>query len=319
MNGDGDRSGDDSNATVLTNMVQRRHFLKWIVGGVGAVIVLGAAGFELVNHGVLPGKQMLDEIDGGCSVPATTLSFRSVGRNESGRFFSKARRRSVGYTIGYPPGYQTGDALSLIVMLHGYGQTHASALVGMTPAQAMAIDINGAAIAPMALVTVDGGDGYWNPHPGDNPMAMVVDELIPLCQRKGLGVSPKKIGLMGISMGGYGALAIAERNPGLASAVAAISPAVWTSYEQARAVDAGAFSSARAFDMGDVITHASALTNVPVRVASGDDDPFHPGVEKLASALPVDSIDAFSGGCHTNSFFLEQEPPSLAFLSNYLT
>lgn len=319
MSGDIDPSSDATHATSPTDTVQRRHVLKWIVGGVGAVVVIGATGFELVNHGVLPGKQTLDEIDGGCSVPATVLSMHSVGRNQSGAFHSRARRQGVGYTIGYPPGYRLGDPLPLIVMLHGFGQNHSSALVAMTPAQAVALEVNGTRLAPMALVTVDGGDGYWNPHPGDNPMAMVVDELIPLCQEKGLGASPEKIGLMGISMGGYGALAIAERNPGLASAVAAISPAVWTTYEQAHAVDAGAFYSAETFAMGDVISHASALTNVPVRVASGDDDPFHPGVEKLASALPVDSIDVFSGGCHTDSFFLEQEPPSLAFLSDYLT
>ena len=153
----------------------------------------------------------------------------------------------MGYTIGYPIGYRSGDTLPLIVMLHGFGQDHSTALVGMTPAQAVALEVNGRAL-PMALVTVDGGDGYWNPHPGDNPMAMVVEELIPLCQRKGLGASPNKIGLMGISMGGYGALAIAERNPGLASAVAAISPAVWTTYEQAHTIDAGAFASASAFE-----------------------------------------------------------------------
>jgi acetyl esterase/lipase len=189
----------------------------------------------------------------------------------------------------------------------------------MTPAQAVALKINGTPIGPIALVTVDGGDGYWNPHPGDDPMAMVVDELIPLCQRKGLGASPKKIGLMGISMGGYGALAIAERNAGLASAVAAISPAVWTTYEQANAVDAGAFASAAAFEKGDVIRHASALKGLRVRLASGDDDPFHPGVEKLVGVLPRGSVEVFSHGCHTNSFFLEQEPPSLAFLSAHLT
>ena len=41
-------------------------------------------------------------------------------------------------------------------------------------------------------------------------------------------------------MGGYGALLLAEKYPGLISAVAAIGPAVWTSYGQARAVNPGA-------------------------------------------------------------------------------
>jgi pimeloyl-ACP methyl ester carboxylesterase len=147
---------------------------------------------------------------------------------------------------------------------------------------------------------------------------MVVDELIPLCQHKGLGVTPKKIGLMGISMGGYGAIGIAERFPGLASAVAAISPAVWTTYAEAHAANAGAFASAAAFDRGDVITHASALKGVDLRIASGVDDPFHPGVEKLVSVLSSRSSEVFFAGCHTDAFFLEQEPPSLAFLARHI-
>ena len=282
------------------------------------MVVASAAGLELVSHGVLPGKQLLDQIDGACSVPTPALSSEAVGPSESGRFCSAARRRSVGYTIAYPPAHRPGDSLALIVMLHGYGNDHATALFAMTPAQALALRIGGAPLAPMAMVTVDGGDGYWNPHPRDDPMAMIVDELIPVGQRKGLGVAPHQIGLMGISMGGYGALAIAERNPGLVSAVAAISPAVWTSYTQAHAANAGAFVSASAFAAGDVIAHAALLQRIPVRVASGVDDPFHPGVEKLASVLPSASTVVLSAGCHTDPFFLEQEPPSLAFLSRYL-
>jgi pimeloyl-ACP methyl ester carboxylesterase len=189
----------------------------------------------------------------------------------------------------------------------------------MTPAQAMALRGNGAALTPMAMVTVDGGNGYWNPHPDDDPMAMVVDELIPFCQRKGLGVAPEKIGLMGISMGGYGALAITERFPGLVAAVAVISPAVWTSYAQARAANTGAFASGTAFGSGDVIAHASSLQGIAVRVASGVDDPFHLGVETLVSALPSGRTAVFSAGCHTNLFFLEQEPPSIVFLARHLT
>lgn len=283
------------------------------------MVIAGATGLELVSHGVLPGKQLLDQIDGACSVPAPALSFEAVGPSESGRFYSATRQRSVGYTIAYPPAHQLGDSLALIVMLHGYGNNHATALYGMTPAQALALRIGGPPLTPMAMVTVDGGDGYWNPHPGDDPMAMVVKELIPFCQRRGLGVAPHQIGLMGISMGGYGALAIAEHYPGLVSAVAAISPAVWTSYAQAHAANAGAFASASTFVTGDVIEHAGSLQGIPVRISSGVDDPFHPGVEKLVSALPTGSAVVFSAGCHTDSFFLEQEPPSLVFLSRHLT
>jgi pimeloyl-ACP methyl ester carboxylesterase len=295
--------------------VSRRRLLRWVVGGLGAVVVVGVGGFELVEHGVLPGQLQLDELDGACSVNAPDVVFAALGTTNSGQFYSKARRRSVGYSIGYPPGNLASDSLSLIVMLHGYGNNHRNALVDMTPAQAVAIRSDGKAPTPMALVTVDGGNGYWNPHPDDDPMAMVVDELIPLCQRRGLGRAPGTISLMGISMGGYGALAIAERNPGLASGVAAISPAIWTSYDQARGANPGAFASATAFEEGDVIAHATQLRGVAVRVASGTDDPFHPGVEKLAGVLPHSSTVVFSSGCHTDPFFHAQEPPSLDFLS----
>ena len=299
-------------------VIPRRRLLTWIGGVVGAVVVAGATGFELVNHGVLPGKQLLDQMDGACSVPAPALSFAATGPSESGRFYSSARGRTVGFTIAYPPNHGPGDRLALIVMLHGFGNNHATALFGMSPAQAVALREGGSPLQPMAMVTVDGGDGYWNPHPGDDPMAMVIDELIPFCQRKGLGVAPNRIGLMGISMGGYGALAIAERRPDLVSVLAVVSPAVWTSYAQAHAANAGAFASASAFAAGDVIAHAGSLRGIPVRIASGADDPFQPGVERLAGVLGSNSTVEFPPGCHTEPFFVEQEPLSLDFLSRHL-
>lgn len=299
-------------------VLPRRRLLSWVAGGIGVVVIGGATGLELVNHGVLPGKQLLDQIDGACSVPAPILTFATLGPSESGRFYSTARQRSVGYTIAYPPGHKPGDQLPLIVMLHGFGNNHTTALVGMTPSQAVALRWDGQLLAPTALATVDGGDGYWNPHPGDDPMAMVVNELIPFCQRRGLGVAPHRIGMMGISMGGYGALAITERNPGLVSAVAAISPAIWTSYAEAHGANPGAFASPSAFSAGDVITHVGRLRAIPVRAASGVDDPFNPGVEALFKVLPKGSIRVLDTGCHTDPFFLHQEPPSLEFLSGHL-
>jgi pimeloyl-ACP methyl ester carboxylesterase len=298
----------------------------------------GIGGAELVSRGVLPGRTLLEKLDGACSVPAPPLAFAPPGPSADGTFYSAARRRTVGYTIAYPPGHRGGDELPLVVVLHAYGGNHAHALAGMSPAQAVALKPGGrpqsatalpptalpptalppTALPPMAMVTVDGGDGYWNPHPGDDPMAMVIGELIPRCQRLGLGRPPRRIAVMGTSMGGYGALLLAEKYPRLFAAVAAVSPAVWTSYPQARRANPGAFASAAAFAAGDVITHAAALGRRPVRVASGYDDPFYPGVRALAGVLPAGAVAVFGPGCHDSSFFTAQEPPSLTFLASHL-
>ena len=299
----------------------RRMFLACSVGAVAALAGGAAAGLELVSHGVLPGKSELDRLDGACSLPVTRFSFPSgVGPTVSGSFYSSKRNRLVAYSIGYPPHHNSGSELPLVVMLHGFGGNHATALAGLTPAQAVALPgAGGAPLPPMALVTVDGGNGYWNAHPGDDPMGMLVDELIPLCQRLGLGRSPRRIGAMGISMGGYGALLLAEKHPALVSAVAAISPAIWTGYAQARAANAGAYASAAAFAANDTVTHAGSLAGVPVRVAAGYGDPFYPGVQALAAQLPAGSVVDFSKGCHDGSFFTAQEPASLQFLARNLT
>ena len=317
----------------------RRAFLGYGLAGVAALAAAGAGGAELISRGVLPGKGELDAIDGACSVAAPDLaSYAPPGPQLSGTFYSRARNRTVGYTIGYPPRHRPGSSLPLVIMLHGYGGTHADALFGLSPAQAVALRVGAAPLPPMALVTVDGGTGYWNPHPGDDPQAMLTDELIPLCRRRGLGTAglgpaglgtagrggAHRIGVMGISMGGYGALLLAEKRPDLIGAVAAISPAIWTSYGQARAANAGAYASAADFAADDAVTHAAALARVPVRIAAGFGDPFLPGVRALARALPKKTggeppVVSFSDGCHDGSFFTAQEPPSLAFLARRLS
>lgn len=86
-------------------------------------------------------------------------------------------------------------------------------------------------------------------------------------------------------MGGYGAILVAELYPRRFRAVAAISPAVWTSYAQAAAVSPAAYDSAAQFAAYDMVTHAAALARTPVRIASGLADPFHPGVVALADRL----------------------------------
>lgn len=296
----------------------RRLMLKTGLGGLLGLTIAAAGGVELVERGVLPGKAVLDRADGACDVSAPPMTFARPGPSLSGTFYSAARHQEVGYTIAYPPGHGPGSELPLIVGLHAYGGDHRRVL-HTSMAQALALRLGGQApLPPMAMVAADGGGGYWNPHPGDNPLGMVIDELIPRCQARGLGRPPHRIGTIGISMGGYGAILVAEKYPELISAVAAIGPAIWTTYAQARSVNSGAYASAAAFASADAVTHASALREVAVRVASGLDDPFHPGVEALVSALPPGAVVDIAPGCHSTPFFAAQEPPSMAFLGRHL-
>ncbi len=293
----------------------RRQLLLSAAGGAIAVAI---GGFELIEHDLLPGKQSLDELDGACSVPEPALSFGPVGPSRSGSFASAARGRTVDFTIGYPPGHGPGSALALLISLHGFGGDHTSGLGGLSLPRALAARAGGRALPPMAIVAVDGGGGYWNPHPGDDPMAMIVQELIPTSRRLGLGRPPHAIGVVGISMGGYGAVLLAEKHPGLIGAVAAISPAVWRTYADARSANPGAFASAEDFAADDVITHAPALAGIPLRLASGADDPFRPGVAVLTRVLPRSAVIKTGPGCHDAAYFASQQHAALAFLGEHL-
>src|SRR6266700_75014 len=103
----------------------RRRVLGFGLAGIAALAVAGAAGFELVERGVLPGKSELDRLDGACDVPAPDLTrYAEPGPQYDGTFHSAARRTTVGYTIAYPPGHRPGDRLPLVIALHGFGRNH---------------------------------------------------------------------------------------------------------------------------------------------------------------------------------------------------
>jgi hypothetical protein len=292
--------------------VSRRRFIASGLAGAAGVV---AGVLELVDHGDLPGRHYLDELDGACSVTVPPETFAKSGPTLTGRFFSRARAREVSYMIAYPPAHRPGDRLPLGLLLHPSGGDHTSPLGHASPVRALAGD----GIPPLALVACDGGNLYWNPHPGDDPMGMLVNELIPMCQKRGLGTAPGTVGAIGESMGGYGALLLAETHPTQIAAVAAISPAVFTSYSQAIHVNSTAYASPADFARDDVIAHAQTLQSIPVRIASGARDPFHSGVVRLIHRLGANATVDLTAGCHDANFFDSQQQRSLQFLGRHLT
>ena len=80
---------------------------------------------------------------------------------------------------------------------------------------------------PFAVAAVDGGDSWWHARAdGSDTQSMLVKEFVPFLGEQGLDLG--RVGLFGMSMGGFGALLLASqgRVSGL-RAVAAMSPAIW--------------------------------------------------------------------------------------------
>jgi pimeloyl-ACP methyl ester carboxylesterase len=71
-------------------------------------------------------------------------------------------------------------------------------------------------VPPFVLASADGGGSSWRPAATDDPFAMLLEELAPLLAALGLRTSDGALGVAGWSMGGAGALRLAEAHPGAA-------------------------------------------------------------------------------------------------------
>jgi hypothetical protein len=69
----------------------RRRFLTLGVAGAGTLVVGGVGAFELAQRGVIPGKHVIDVLEGTCDVSRPQLRFSPLGPSFSKRFYSRAR------------------------------------------------------------------------------------------------------------------------------------------------------------------------------------------------------------------------------------
>jgi S-formylglutathione hydrolase FrmB len=232
-----------------------------------------------------------------------------------GSFRSTAMRAQTGWAVAYPHGSRSDAPLPLLLTLHGrtgdardaFESTHYDRFLS-------AAVMSG--VPPFAIASVDGGDHsyYHSRADGTDPQRMVLDELLPLQARRGLRTD--RIGLHGVSMGGYGALLLAERfGPSRVAVVAADAPAIWKRWEDS---SRGAFDGPRDFTENDVLAGSSALRQIPTRITVGSDDPFLPGVKAMLRRLP-DAESEIGPGAHDGRWWGHTAPKQLAFVGEHLS
>lgn len=229
----------------------------------------------------------------------------------TGSFTSTARGGvATNWAIARPPG-QTGP-LRPVIALHGKGQDADGVMAGGVEsglAQAVA-----AGIPPFAVVAVDGGGGYWHARAsGEDAGAMVLDELIPMLGSQGLDTS--RVGFLGWSMGGYGALLLGSRlGPARTAAICAVSPALWTS---SGATAPGAFDGADDYAANSVWGLPN-LASIPIRIDCGNGDPFYSATRQFVAQLPMPPSGGFSPGGHDGEFWSAQLPAEIAWMAPIL-
>jgi len=203
-----------------------------------------------------------------------------VGDERLERRHSAARGGTVDFYTAVPAGHGDGRGLPVLLVLHGASKTAAD-----FPALGLgrfATDSVRRGNAPFVLAGANGGRLNWRPSGADDPQRMVHEEIPAWCAERGFDTS--RMSVCGWSMGGYGALLLAQTFPGFVRSVAAFAPAV---------------------SPGDaVFTRTDALRGVPVGLWCGTDDGLLADVRALERALPQPkAAGSYSAGRHNFGYW----------------
>ncbi len=233
----------------------------------------------------------------------------------TGMLRSRSVSEPVGYAIARPPG--APGSLPVVVCLPGRGGTGNGFIIESLRFHDIASQLRSTGSIPaLAIAAVDGGESYWHRRSsGEDRARMLLREFLPLLANAGLGTDGRPVALAGWSMGGYGALLAASRNPTAFRAVAVASPALWTSPGETAE---GAFDSAEDYRAHDVFASAASL-RLPLRVDCGTGDPFIDATRAFVARLPSPPAGELTPGCHDTGYWRRITAAQLTWLGQQLT
>jgi pimeloyl-ACP methyl ester carboxylesterase len=219
-----------------------------------------------------------------------------AGAERLERRYSAARGRVVDFYTAVPHGHGDGEGLPVCLVLHGGSKRPPDfAALGLGRFLTDAVRRGS---APFVLAGATGDRLAWQPSGRDDPQRMVHEEIPAWCASRGFDSG--RLAAWGWSMGGYGALLLAETFPGVLRSVAAFSPAV---------------------SPADVVFRgASRLAGTPVGLWCGRSDGLCPDVRALHRSLPTaPAISGYGPGDHNFDYWSTVIPPAFGFIAETLT
>jgi len=282
-----------------------------------AVLRMGA-GASAAAAGVWALSALLDPLEPQAAPQAPAPFEPSAAGNNlpnrlTGSFVSAARGGlKTNWVIALPPGQKADSGpLRPVIALHGKdGDANMMLDAGVEDGLARLVK---SGKPPLAVVGVDGGsDSYWHRRAdGTDAGAMVLEELLPMLSSMGMDTS--RVGFLGWSMGGYGALHLgAKLGPSRTAGICAISPALFTSFTGSTP---GAFDSYDDWVQNSVLG-VPALSQIPLRVDCGTFDRFCFATRQFVNQLKTPPAGSFSLGGHDMGYWRAQLPGELAWMAS---
>lgn len=263
----------------------RRAVLTLGLAGAGALALTACGSGAEGGPADSQPRAALDEIP---DVPAGTVRLEQVD--------SAARGRTVGLFTAVPDGHGDGAGLPVCLVLHGasattadferfgFGRFLTAAVRDGTP--------------PFVLAGADGGQSFWRGSGADDPQRMLTEEMPRWLRERGYDAS--RLAAYGWSMGGSGSLLLAESNPSMLRAVAALSPALSSD--------------------DPLIEGVAALDPQGLGVWCGRQDPLYATAQRLVAAVPGGpAIAHFADGRHTRIFWNSITPEAFGLVGRRLT
>lgn len=234
-----------------------------------------------------------------------------------------------------PAGWKPGQQALLMVFLHdGWGNERSFRKHGLADLATRMVQ-DGA--LPSVIIACPRHKGTFIV---DSPRAamesFIADDLVPDLEDEfpGAGGSPERRSVWGISMGGYGALKMALRHPGVFGRAAALAPWVqplsWDSYERNRTLRSrwllepvfGHSREQSRFEVNDLDSIAASADPAlvpPLLIRTGSRDKWEKGASDLTAILrqrgiPVDAA-SIPGAKHRWRDWQRATPEVLAFLT----
>ncbi|HEX2120514.1 MAG TPA: alpha/beta hydrolase-fold protein [Thermoanaerobaculia bacterium] len=228
------------------------------------------------------------------------------------------------FAVYVPPGYDSSTArYPVVYLLHGIADSYETWTGGWKIPDMLDRLIAAKAIAPMIVVMPNAGNRFMGSYYVNSPVTgrwadMIANEMVAMVDAQFRTLAkPESRGVVGHSMGGYGAIRFGMERPDVFRAVYALSPccldavedigwanqAMWRtflnfkSYADAEAaLQKGDFYPMAA--LGLLSAHlpnpdAPLRVDVPIRAARGELVPNEPAYTKLRDQLPMRNVGRY--------------------------